>query len=73
MNAANTTLECRVVSVLEERMWLDRREDACAFFPARAAGLAALKRWFRAFVARMQLGPVADGEAWLDRHREDRF
>ena len=73
MNAVNTTVECQVVSVLEEQIWLDRREDACAFFPARAVGLAALKRWFRDLVARMQMGPVSDGEPWLERRREDRF
>ena len=73
MNTLNRTLECAVVGALEEQIWLDRREDACTFSPARPAGLAGLKVRFRDFAARMQLGPVSDGETWLDRHREDRF
>ena len=68
------SLQCRVVSALEERVWLDRREDPCVFFHPKPQGLGGrLRSWFRRHAARTQLGPVADDDAWPDRHREDRF
>lgn len=67
MDTLGRSLECNVVQALEERIWLDRREDACAFFPAKGGALQRLRSWFRDLRARGQLGPVADGETWLDR------
>ena len=73
MDTVERSLECGVMLALEERIWLDRREDACTFFPARRAGWEKFRAWLRNFAARTQMGPVPDGEVWLDRHREDRF
>jgi hypothetical protein len=73
MSTFDRSLGCCVVSSLEERIWLDRREVACAFFPSKRVGLAGFRARLRDFAARMQLGPVPDDEAWPDRHREDRF
>lgn len=61
------------VNAWEARIWLDRREDACVFFPSKRLGLARFKDWFRGFAARTQMGPVGSGETWLDRHVDERF
>ena len=70
MDTLDRSLECGVVVALEERIWLDRREDACTFFPAKREGTAGrLRTWFRNFSARMQLGPVIDDETGPDRYK----
>jgi hypothetical protein len=71
MDTLNRSLECGVVRVLEEQIWLDRRESASFLIgPKRDGGF---RQWLRAFVARMQLGPLPDGEPWLDCPGQDRF
>lgn len=66
MNTLSRSPECSVVQALEARIWLDRREDACAFYPPEAGTLARLRSWFRNFSARTQLGPARDSESGPD-------
>lgn len=62
--------ECRVVSRLEQRIWLDRREDA-ERFQASPGSVSGWRHRWRTFAARMQMGPVGREDAWLDRPRDD--
>lgn len=62
--------ECRVVSQLEQRIWLDRREDA-EFFQASPRPVSGWWQRWRVFATRMQLGPVSLDDAWLDLPRDD--
>ncbi|MEO6269969.1 MAG: hypothetical protein ABIP08_06670 [Lautropia sp.] len=62
--------ECRVVSQLEQRIWLDRREDA-EFFQASTGSVRGWWHRWQVFAARMQLGPVRLDDAWLDLPRDD--
>jgi hypothetical protein len=73
MNALDSNLQCRVVSALEEQIWLDRRETACLVFPARREGLARLTQWLRELRTRMQLGPLDDAGGWIGSDPETRF
>ena len=58
MNTLDRSFQCDVVSALEERIWLDRRESRNPGPSRGEAGLARLAHWLRDLRARMQLGPL---------------
>jgi len=73
MNTLNSSLQCDVVRVLEERIWLDRREDGCRVAARKAVGIGRLLQPLRDLRARMQLGPVEDGDGWASGEPGKRF
>ena len=73
MNTLNGSLRCGVVSALEERIWLDRREDAGRMLPRRTGGLGRILEGLRDMRTRMQMGPPDDGNGWSGGEAEKRF
>jgi hypothetical protein len=59
-------VECDVVVALEERIWRDRREIGMPVTSPSRSAAGRLRGRIRDFVARMQLGPVADEAAGRD-------
>lgn len=73
MDMPDSSFRCDVVSLLEERIWLDRRERVGRVVPAGRAGLGRIADWLRSQRARMQLGPLDDGSAWFGGDPDKRF
>jgi hypothetical protein len=73
MENLDKSVECAVVSALEERMWLDRRETPVGLLAGDASGLERLRAKVRVFLLRMQLGPVGGYDPTGERERGDRF
>ena len=73
MNTLDRSFQCDVVSALEERIWLDRREAANPWPLRDAARLGRLAHWLRDLRARMQLGPLDDDVNWSGGDPDKRF
>jgi len=73
MNTLDRSFQCDVVSALEERIWLDRREAVNPWTSRGAAPLGRLAHWLRDLRARMQLGPLDDDVNWSGGDPDKRF
>ena len=71
MDSVDGNFGCGLVSVWEERIWLDRREISCQPLPARTV-FGKLGAWLTRAVMRMQLGPVASA-GWCERDPDAPF
>ncbi len=63
MEILNSSLRCKLVDTLEERIWLDRRE-VDAFVSRKASRFGRFIQRLRELRIRMQLGPSADTSCW---------
>lgn len=72
MDTLDRSFQCEVVSALEERIWLDRREAGHPGSTRGVVGAGGIRRWLRDLRARMQLGPMDDG-GWADGEPDKRF
>ena len=73
MDTLDRSFQCDVVSTLEERIWLDRREARHPWPSRGAAGLGRLANWLREWRARTQLGPLDGDAGWSGGDPEKRF
>ena len=73
MNTLDRSFQCDVVSALEERIWLDRREAGSPWPGRPVAGVGRIRQWLRDLRARMQLGPIADDAGWSGGEPDKRF
>jgi hypothetical protein len=73
MDTLDRSFQCDVVSALEERIWLDRREAGHPWPSRSVAGVGRLAQWLRDLRARMQLGPFEGENDWSGGDPEKRF
>ncbi len=73
MNTLDRSFQCEVVSALEERIWLDRREAGNPWPSRGVVGLGRLAYWLRDLRARMQLGPLDGAGDWSGGDPDKRF
>jgi hypothetical protein len=73
MDTLDRSIPCDVVSALEERIWLDRREAGRSWPPRGAAREGRLSHWLRDLRVRMQLGPLDDDVNWSGGEPDKRF
>lgn len=73
MEILDTSVQCKVVIALEERMWLDRRERPVSLPAVDSSALARVRAKARDFIVRMQLGPAGPYDAAGVRNPEAPF
>jgi hypothetical protein len=73
MNTLDRSFRCDVVSALEERIWLDRREQGLPRPRDVVFGPARLLQWLRDLRARTQLGPLDEDGGWSGGDPDKRF